>query len=49
MMNSHAIIGREKEIELFEKIYNSGRSEFVAVYGRLTHREDLSSKRTIQR
>ena len=35
MMNSLAIIGREKEIELFEKIYNSGRSEFVAVYGRL--------------
>ncbi len=28
------IIGREKEINELERIYNSGRAEFVAVYGR---------------
>lgn len=28
------IIGREKEIELFDKLYQSKRSEFIAVYGR---------------
>ncbi|MGN1266894.1 MAG: ATP-binding protein, partial [Dorea sp.] len=34
MIKSNTIIGREKEKDLFERIYNSGRSEFVAVYGR---------------
>ena len=29
------LIGREKEKELLKKFYNSGRPEFVAVYGRL--------------
>ena len=29
-----AIVGRKKEIELFNTILNSNRSEFVAVYGR---------------
>ncbi|MBQ1651349.1 MAG: ATP-binding protein, partial [Paludibacteraceae bacterium] len=28
------IIGRKNEIEELEKLYNSDRSEFVAVYGR---------------
>ena len=28
------IIGRKKEIEELERLYNSGKSEFVAVYGR---------------
>lgn len=29
-----AIIGREKEIEELKELYNSDKSEFVAVYGR---------------
>ena len=28
------LIGREQEIEALNKYYNSGRSEFIAVYGR---------------
>ncbi len=28
------IVGRKKEIEEFERLYNSGKPEFVAVYGR---------------
>lgn len=29
-----AIIGREKEIEEFRHLYDSGKAEFVAIYGR---------------
>lgn len=29
-----AIIGREKEIEEFMHLYDSGKAEFVAIYGR---------------
>ncbi len=28
------IIGRKKEIEKLEELYNSDKSEFVAIYGR---------------
>lgn len=28
------IIGREKEIEEFRHLYDSGKAEFVAIYGR---------------
>ena len=28
------LIGREQEIEALNKYYHSGRSEFIAVYGR---------------
>ena len=28
------IVGRKNELEEFERLYNSGRPEFVAVYGR---------------
>ena len=28
------IIGRKNEIKTLERLYNSGRAEFVAVYGR---------------
>lgn len=31
-----AIIGREKEIEEFRHLYDSGKADFVAIYGRLT-------------
>jgi len=31
---STKIVGRVKEIQTLQKLYNSGRSEFVAVYGR---------------
>lgn len=34
MLNNPSIIGREKEKDLLYNIYESGRSEFVAVYGR---------------
>ena len=29
-----AIIGREKEKEEFRRLYDSGKAEFVAIYGR---------------
>ena len=29
-----AIIGRKKEIKEFNELYNSGKAELVAVYGR---------------
>ncbi len=28
------IIGRKKELELLDKYYNSGKAEFIALYGR---------------
>ena len=31
---ANEIVGRRKELELLEKYYNSGKAEFVALYGR---------------
>ena len=28
------IVGRHQELDRFEKYYNSGKAEFIAVYGR---------------
>ena len=33
-MNKNTIIGRQKELERLNRLYNSERSEFVAIYGR---------------
>lgn len=34
MIRSKTIIGREKENDLLERVYVSGKSEFVTLYGR---------------
>ena len=31
---ANEMVGRRKELELLEKYYNSGKAEFVALYGR---------------
>lgn len=33
-MMSSKIVGRARELNLFDKFYNSGKAEFVAIYGR---------------
>lgn len=33
-MASTSIIGRKKEIDRLQRIFNSDKSEFVAIYGR---------------
>lgn len=33
-MKHQNIVGREKEVEILERVYNSKKSEFLAVYGR---------------
>lgn len=33
-MNTHGIIGREKELGIIERLYHSDKSEFLAIYGR---------------
>ena len=34
MMEKYGILGRQDEIKTLEKLYDSKRSEFVALYGR---------------
>ena len=33
-MNTSTILGRKKELQLLKELYESKRSEFVAIYGR---------------
>lgn len=33
-MNPSSVIGREEELDTISRLYESGRSEFLAIYGR---------------
>ena len=34
VMNPSSVIGREEELDTISRLYESGRSEFLAIYGR---------------